>query len=1098
MLRSSWLKKLSAVGFPRASRRRRHPFRPAMLRLEPRDLLTVVAIKPAGAVDFTEGANTPMNLGQFFSPDASNGLQVSINWGDGTSTNDTLPSSTSPDFTVSGSHPYADETVPGKPFNVSVVVFDPNDRTSASVKDTAIVIEADQLSPLAFANFAANEGQTATATATFNNTNFAGSVGDLTATINWGDGKTDQGVSVTGGVVGTTGVGAITVSGSHVYADEGIYTPIVTLSDDAPGTASASAKATATIAEADTLSPLAFANFAANEGQTATATATFNTNVAGHMGDLTATINWGDGKTDQGVAVSGGVVGTTGVVTAITVSGSHVYADEGIYTPIVTLSDDAPGTASASAKATATIAEADQLSPASFADFAALEGQTATATATFNDANLAGLAGGFTATIDWGDGKTDQGVAVTGGAGRFTVSGSHVYADEGIYTPIVTLSDNAPGTAIASAKATATIAEADQLSPLAFANFAANEGQTATATATFNNAFIGGQARDLTATIDWGDGKTDQGVAVSGGVVEGTTGAGRFTVSGSHVYADEGIYTPIMTLSDDAPGTASATAKAMATIAEADQLSPLAFANFAANEGQTATATATFNNTNFAGSVGDLTATIHWGDGKTDQGVAVSGGVVEGTTGVVTAITVSGSHVYADEGIYTPIVTLSDDAPGTASASAKATATITEADQLSLASFADFAALEGQTATATATFNDTNLAGLAGGFTATIHWGDGKTDQCLAVTGGAGRFTVSDTHVYADEGAFAPIVTLSDNAPGAAVATGTALAIIREGDLLLASATPVAGMENVALSNAQVASFTSNDADAVVTDFTATINWGDGIMSSGTVSPGAPGVFLITGAHTYLDEGSYPVTVVVRDTDSTAAATTIDATAAVAKGPTGGIQGTTAQDFVGHTYRDILLRPADQSSFKSLSQVLVQGTPFSTVAGLLDHSAEYYGQVVDRAYESYLGRGVDPNGLTNWVDAFEHGLTDEQLAARLIASDEYFHNAGGSDHAWIDATYVSLFERPADPGGESYWLAALAHGESRFQVALTIATSPEHEAFVVQADYMRFLGRTGADSEIAYWVGQMNQGLSDEDLITSLVVSDEYLRRISS
>ena len=989
MLRSSWLKKLSAVGFPRASRRRRHPFRPAMLRLEPRDLLTVVAIKPAGAVDFTEGANTPMNLGQFFSPDASNGLQVSINWGDGTSTNDTLPSSTSPDFTVSGSHPYADETVPGKPFNVSVVVFDPNDRTSASVKDTAIVIEADQLSPLAFANFAANEGQTATATATFNNTNFAGSVGDLTATINWGDGKTDQGVSVTGGVVGTTGVGAITVSGSHVYADEGIYTPIVTLSDDAPGTASASAKATATIAEADTLSPLAFANFAANEGQTATATATFNTNVAGHMGDLTATINWGDGKTDQGVAVSGGVVGTTGVVTAITVSGSHVYADEGIYTPIVTLSDDAPGTASASAKATATIAEADQLSPASFADFAALEGQTATATATFNDANLAGLAGGFTATIDWGDGKTDQGVAVTGGAGRFTVSGSHVYADEGIYTPIVTLSDNAPGTAIASAKATATIAEADQLSPLAFANFAANEGQTATATATFNN-------------------------------------------------------------------------------------------------------------TNFAGSVGDLTATIHWGDGKTDQGVAVSGGVVEGTTGVVTAITVSGSHVYADEGIYTPIVTLSDDAPGTASASAKATATITEADQLSLASFADFAALEGQTATATATFNDTNLAGLAGGFTATIHWGDGKTDQCLAVTGGAGRFTVSDTHVYADEGAFAPIVTLSDNAPGAAVATGTALAIIREGDLLLASATPVAGMENVALSNAQVASFTSNDADAVVTDFTATINWGDGIMSSGTVSPGAPGVFLITGAHTYLDEGSYPVTVVVRDTDSTAAATTIDATAAVAKGPTGGIQGTTAQDFVGHTYRDILLRPADQSSFKSLSQVLVQGTPFSTVAGLLDHSAEYYGQVVDRAYESYLGRGVDPNGLTNWVDAFEHGLTDEQLAARLIASDEYFHNAGGSDHAWIDATYVSLFERPADPGGESYWLAALAHGESRFQVALTIATSPEHEAFVVQADYMRFLGRTGADSEIAYWVGQMNQGLSDEDLITSLVVSDEYLRRISS
>ncbi len=239
------------------------------------------------------------------------------------------------------------------------------------------------------------------------------------------------------------------------------------------------------------------------------------------------------------------------------------------------------------------------------------------------------------------------------------------------------------------------------------------------------------------------------------------------------------------------------------------------------------------------------------------------------------------------------------------------------------------------------------------------------------------------------------------------------------------------------------------------------------------------------------------MTVVVRDDDSTAT-TTIDTTATIAKGPTGGIQGTTAQDFVGHTYRDILLRPADQPSFTALTQEILQGPPFSAVASLLDHSAEYYGEVVDRAYETYLDRGPDAGGRSYWINAMQHGLTDENLAAVLVASDEFFQEAGGTNQSWIDAAYLSLFERSADPGGESFWLAALTQGESRSQVALSIVTSPEHENLVVQADYSHFLGRSGGGSEIGYWVRQMNQGLSDEDLITSLVTSDEYLRRISS
>src|SRR6516162_9046170 len=51
------------------------------------------------------------------------------------------------------------------------------------------------------------------------------------------------------------------------------------------------------------------------------------------------------------------------------------------------------------------------------------------------DSSLLDAAGGFTATIDWGDGTATPGT-VNGSNGNFTVTGSHTY-DEGNFTPTV-------------------------------------------------------------------------------------------------------------------------------------------------------------------------------------------------------------------------------------------------------------------------------------------------------------------------------------------------------------------------------------------------------------------------------------------------------------------------------------------------------------------------------------------------------------------------------------------------------------------------------------------------------------------------------------
>jgi hypothetical protein len=63
---------------------------------------------------------------------------------------------------------------------------------------------------------------------------------------------------------------------------------------------------------------------------------------------------------------------------------------------------------------------------------------------------------------------------------------------------------------------------------------------------------------------------------------------------------------------------------------------------------------------------------------------------------------------------------------------------------------------------------------------------------------------------------------------------------------------------------------------------------------------------------------------------------------------------------------------------------------------------------------------------------------------------------------------------------------------SRFNLALAFATSVEHESILVEADYARYLGRSAAAAEVAGWVNQLQQGMSDEQVAAAFVTSNEF------
>ena len=206
-------------------------------------------------------------------------------------------------------------------------------------------------------------------------------------------------------------------------------------------------------------------------------------------------------------------------------------------------------------------------------------------------------------------------------------------------------------------------------------------------------------------------------------------------------------------------------------------------------------------------------------------------------------------------------------------------------------------------------------------------------------------------------------------------------------------------------------------------------------------------------------------------------------------------QNNVNQAYVQAAYQSVLGRAADSGGLAYWTNLLAAGTPRSSVASSLVHSDEYYRNIIiTPAYVTYLGRQPDPAGLAFWVDQMQnHGLTDAQLEAQLLASTEFFNaQGGGTNSGWIDALYSTFLGRPADAAGKAFWLEKLAEGETRLEIALSFTTSVERQRQVITTDYTHYLGRSPEESAINFWLGQFQLGVTNEDLITALVASDEY------
>jgi hypothetical protein len=259
-----------------------------------------------------------------------------------------------------------------------------------------------------------------------------------------------------------------------------------------------------------------------------------------------------------------------------------------------------------------------------------------------------------------------------------------------------------------------------------------------------------------------------------------------------------------------------------------------------------------------------FSATIDWGDGESSIGAVSFAGPGK--------FTVSGSHTYAVADTYTFGVQVTD--PAGSKASTTGTATVAGSTSRVGVRAVPVSGVAGQALAnvTVATVTDSSPGADPSGFSAAIAWGDGAaTPGTLVATGTPGTYDVVGSHTYSNAGGFTFTVQVTDpeGSKGSATGDATVSPPNAGGGVQNLAAQPISAVVGRAFTNVTAATFTDSDFGVVPSDFTAAIDWGDGIVTPITTVTAGPNGFLVLGTHTYTSTGRFTFRIQVVDPSKT-------------------------------------------------------------------------------------------------------------------------------------------------------------------------------------------------------------------------------------
>jgi Domain of unknown function (DUF4214)/Lipase (class 3) len=138
--------------------------------------------------------------------------------------------------------------------------------------------------------------------------------------------------------------------------------------------------------------------------------------------------------------------------------------------------------------------------------------------------------------------------------------------------------------------------------------------------------------------------------------------------------------------------------------------------------------------------------------------------------------------------------------------------------------------------------------------------------------------------------------------------------------------------------------------------------------------------------------------------------------------------------------------------------------------------------LVTQLYLDILGRGPDPGGLTFWTAALQNGESLQDVRTAFANSGE----AQGD----LTLIYNQVLGRAPDPGGLAAWTGDLANGAALQDVRSAIANSGEAKGDLT-AIYNHVLGRAPDAGGLAAWTGDLANGAALQDVRSAIANSGE-------
>ena len=170
-----------------------------------------------------------------------------------------------------------------------------------------------------------------------------------------------------------------------------------------------------------------------------------------------------------------------------------------------------------------------------------------------------------------------------------------------------------------------------------------------------------------------------------------------------------------------------------------------------------------------------------------------------------------------------------------------------------------------------ATVIDPDTSATAAEYAATIDWGDSSSPTAGTITGPiGGPFTVTGTHTYTKFGTYTVTVLVTDIDTPSITATAISTANVADAPITASCTDQISSQTYAGV----VAAFLDANPFGTASEFTATINWGDGTpATAGTITGPTGGPFIVNGAHTYASTGSFTVTTTINSVGGSTATT---------------------------------------------------------------------------------------------------------------------------------------------------------------------------------------------------------------------------------